>query len=114
MPTVRIVRFHGTTAHREVFRFTLSKRLLDWWEREKNKNKHHYYIVHSFPCPPMSVKDKPEDHDWCPYCQDWVHFATFDDLERCEVCRVSEHEYYVRKYNYRLADKNGEIEHGGN
>ncbi len=110
MPTVRIVRFHGTSAHREVFLFTKPKRLLEWWDNEKDKDMHIYYTVHSFPTPPTKnlMMQDHEDLDWCPYCQDWREFSTFDDLERCPVCMVSEHEYFVRKYNYRLADKNGE------
>lgn len=115
MPTVRIIRFDHKTSHREEFKFTDQQLLFEWWLKE-DKNDNVYLTVHSFATPPtvQQIKQEHENLDWCPYCQDWRVFSTFDDIERCPVCMVSENEYYVRKYNYRIADNHGEIEHADN
>lgn len=50
---------------------------------------------------PEAVK-VPKGHLWCPYCIRPRVFVLDDKLniERCNVCGVSKHEFYVSKYNH--------------
>lgn len=38
---------------------------------------------------------------WCPYCNQWRVFLYNDylDVNRCNICGISDRDFYVRKYN---------------
>ena len=36
---------------------------------------------------------------WCPYCRDWRDFHSWNNYRLCEVCRVSDADFYVSLYN---------------
>ena len=44
----------------------------------------------------------PKGHMWCPYCIRPRVFVLDEKLnvERCNICGVSKHEFYVSKYNH--------------
>lgn len=62
-------------------------------------------ISHSIPFKPKGVKPH-KSWRWCPYCNKWRVF-NFDDylgVNRCSICTISDHDFFVRKYN-NLWDK---------
>jgi|SRR5690606_26018257 len=64
----------------------------------------HPHLVHSKPAPPSS--EKVRDRLWCPYCREWRKFyANQVGYTACEVCGVSDMDYYIRQYN-RLWGRN--------
>lgn len=37
---------------------------------------------------------------WCPYCQSWEYwFTDSGGYKRCPVCKMSNNDFYVKKYN---------------
>ena len=59
----------------------------------------HTHLVHSEPAPPSSKK--VPDRLWCPYCREWRKFdANQAGYTACEVCGVSDMDYYTRRYNH--------------
>jgi len=58
----------------------------------------HPHLVHSKPTPPSSRK--VPGRLWCPYCREWREFdANQAGYTVCEVCGVSNMDYYTRRYN---------------
>lgn len=58
----------------------------------------HPHLVHSKPAPPSSRK--VPGRLWCPYCREWREFdANQAGYTVCEVCGVSNMDYYTRRYN---------------
>jgi len=58
----------------------------------------HPHLVHSEPAPPSS--EKVPNRLWCPYCREWRKFdANQAGYSLCEVCGVSNMDYYTRRYN---------------
>ena len=58
----------------------------------------HPHLVHSKPAPPSS--EKVPGRLWCPYCREWREFDTNQaGYTVCEVCGVSDMDYYTRRYN---------------
>lgn len=58
----------------------------------------HPHLVHSQPAPPSS--EKVPNRLWCPYCRGWRKFdANQAGYTVCEVCGVSDMDYYTRRYN---------------
>lgn len=52
--------------------------------------------------PPDGDRKKPRGKNiyWCPYCREYRRFKFNDRWYRnCEICGISENEYYVRVYN---------------
>ena len=46
--------------------------------------------------------DKPhKSWYWCPYCNKWRVFRYDDylDVNRCSVCGISDHDFYVKLHN---------------
>lgn len=59
----------------------------------------HPHLVHSKPAPPSSKRTS--DRLWCPYCRGWREFAANRlGYSVCEVCGVSDMDYYTRRYNH--------------
>ena len=59
----------------------------------------HPHLVHPKPAPPSSKK--ASGRLWCPYCRGWREFdANQAGYTVCEVCGVSDREYYTRRYNH--------------
>lgn len=59
----------------------------------------HPHLVHSKPAPPSS--EKVHGRMWCPYCRRWRKFAADQTgYTVCEVCGVSDMDYYIRRYNH--------------
>ena len=59
----------------------------------------HPHLVHLEPAPPSSKK--VPDRLWCPYCREWREFdANRAGYTACEVCGVSDMDYYTRRYNH--------------
>ena len=59
----------------------------------------HPHLVHSEPAPPSS--EKVPNRLWCPYCREWRKFdANQAGYSLCEVCGVSDMDYYTRRYNH--------------
>lgn len=57
------------------------------------------HLVHSKPAPPSS--EKVPGRLWCPYCREWRKFtANKVEYTVCEVCGVSDTNYYTRQYNH--------------
>lgn len=50
---------------------------------------------------PPKNSSAPKNHYWCPFCVKYRIFTWREDLGvyRCPVCGISDHEYWVRKYN---------------
>ena len=58
----------------------------------------HPHLVHTKPAPPSS--EKVPGRLWCPYCRGWRKFdANQEGYTVCEVCSVSDMDYYIRRYN---------------
>src|SRR5690606_35063306 len=58
----------------------------------------HPHLIHSKPAPPSSKRIP--DRLWCPYCRGWRKFvANRSRYTVCEVCGVSDMDYYTRRYN---------------
>ena len=58
----------------------------------------HPHLIHSKPEPPSSKK--VPNRLWCPYCREWRRFdANKAGYIACEVCGVSDMDYYTRRYN---------------
>jgi len=51
------------------------------------------------PTSPPSGAKRPSGKFWCPYCADWRTFKPWYDYLRCEVCNISNEDWYVKKYN---------------
>ena len=59
----------------------------------------HPHLVHSKPAPPNS--EEVPGRLWCPYCREWREFdANRKGYTVCEVCGVSDMNYYTRRYNH--------------
>lgn len=57
------------------------------------------HLIHSKPAPPSS--EKVPGRLWCPYCREWREFVANQwGYIVCEVCGVSNMDYYTRKYNH--------------
>lgn len=60
---------------------------------------------------PPPAKLKRQGRLWCPYCCKLraFYWDTQFDLNRCPICGISDHDYYVRTYNNlwqsQLSDK---------
>ena len=56
----------------------------------------------------------PEDYKsrkkrlWCPYCAKTRRFKKFNNYKKCEVCGISDGDFYVRVYN-KLDIKGGKL-----
>lgn len=37
---------------------------------------------------------------WCPYCSAERKFNPWYDYRRCEICNITDFDFYVRKYNH--------------
>lgn len=63
--------------------------------KEKGLNPH---LVYTQPAPPNS--EKVRGRLWCPYCREWQKFKVNHlGYTACEVCGVSDMDYYTRRYN---------------
>lgn len=51
------------------------------------------------PTGPSPDLEKPPGDHWCPYCISYRHFKLIGGYTRCEVCWVSDKEYWVKRYN---------------
>lgn len=58
-----------------------------------------HIINHLHPSPPSKERVKTSGTTWCPFCGEYRKFKTWYNIRRCEVCYVSNNEFYVRKYN---------------
>lgn len=43
--------------------------------------------------------EKTPGSHWCPYCADWRRFKSVGGLNRCEICLVSDKEFWVKHHN---------------
>lgn len=107
---VAIVQVHltseGTPEKREMHRFSSAQDLLDAWDRMKETVGSWLYVVNcSKPTsPPVLSKDSepvPDGTSWCPYCADHRNFVRNPEMEHdeCNVCGISDKDFYVRKFN---------------
>lgn len=104
---VAIVQVHlspeGVPHRKEMHRFSSAEELLEAWEQLKSTHSWLYTVDCSKQTPPP-VKFETEVPDgtcWCPYCADHRHFVYSSVLEQdqCNVCGITDRDYYVRKYN---------------
>lgn len=59
----------------------------------------HPHLVHPKPEPPNSKK--VPGRLWCPYCREWRKFGENQiGYTVCEVCGISNRDYYIRRYNH--------------
>lgn len=76
--------------------------LFSEWEKIKKRYKSSpLYIVNrtkaTAPPPDLVIL---RGYVWCPYCSDLRHFV-FNakyGVKRCEICDISDNDYYVKKY----------------
>lgn len=83
-------------------RFSNSKDLKEYWKSIKNKKYKFYTINHTIAtAPPESYYKSNSSYLWCPYCRGPRDFIKNEILEvnRCKICRISERDFYVRKFN---------------
>jgi hypothetical protein len=67
--------------------------------------------------PPKDYKHKGNNrYMWCPYCADKRRFYKSNNYLKCEICGVSDAEFYVRVYNKldTREKKSKEIKNGNN
>jgi len=105
-----IVQVHlnheGAPISREMHRFSSAESLLQAWEGFKSAPGSWFYVVNCSKQtpPPVLTKDSepvPDGTSWCPYCVDHRQFVYNSTIEQdqCNVCGITDRDYYVRKYN---------------
>lgn len=97
---VAIVKISSTW---EMHKFNNAKTLNEWWEENKNDGARFYTVNCS--SPEFYGEEVYELHEsglrWCPWCRDARKFQYSEQhaVHRCEICHVSENEYWVRRTN---------------
>ncbi len=87
---------------RTMHRFSSSVDLEEGWNKLKVKSGVQLYAVNcSKPTPPPGEYVAIKGTHWCPYCADTRHFdySSSTESEHCNVCGISENDYYVRRFN---------------
>lgn len=88
-------------------RFTRGDQLESFWRKMKTQYPSgEFYLVNcTHPTPAPADFSQSELIWWCPYCARSRHFYLDEqfDLRRCNICNISESDYYVRRYN-RIPD----------
>lgn len=62
------------------------------------------FEVHIIDCnkatsPPEDYKPSKRNLLWCPYCAKKRRFRRFNNYKKCEICGISDGDFYVRIYN---------------
>ena len=95
----------GQPASKDMHRFSSAQDLLEAWDRLKESKGWIYVVNCSKPsAPPTRTADSepvPDGTCWCPYCADHRHFEYngFIEQDQCNVCGITDRDYYVRKFN---------------
>lgn len=53
--------------------------------------------------PPQGPEQKGKY--WCPYCAAYRKFINEDDYYRCEICTITERDFYTVRYNKKFAER---------
>lgn len=83
-------------------RFSSAVDLEQGWRKLQEKSNCQLYAVNcSKPTPPQAGIVMEKGTHWCPYCaapRCFEYDATMES-DRCNVCGISENDFYVRRYN---------------
>ncbi len=58
-----------------------------------------YLMDHRYPHEPEEIRPPKKNIFWCPYCAAYRKFKPWHKYKRCEICLISDSDFYVKKYN---------------
>jgi hypothetical protein len=104
---------NGLEVNRIIQKFTDGQTLEKYWRKAKSDlPQAEFYLVNvTKPTPPIKDFAQHGQIWWCPFCAHPRYFEYDDrfELSRCCICKISERDFYVAKYNRVPVRRNSRV-----
>lgn len=93
----------GTVIERVITRFREEQHYKKFIKILSDHTKLEFYTVNIRKAAEPQDRRGPKGTLWCPYCSDWRKFhSEGDGYKRCEICTISNQDFYTKAYNTSL------------
>lgn len=101
LAVVTVRRSQGTVVQRVITRFKTEEHYHKFKKVLSDYTNLEFHSINIREASPPEGKG-PKGTLWCPYCSKWRKFSNDNGYSRCEICNISNQDFYTKNYNVKL------------